>query len=334
MALDSTPWLIGGGATHSPEVARNLAYAACGGNEGVVGSKDFKIIPFGTPGAGVTALPGTAFILNRSVGGDQQAYTARASTATNVTVSPNTTGAARSDLVVLRVEDPFMAGVSWPTPSDPTAATYNYLRIIQDVPAGTTSIRQLGGSDSAITLARIDWPANTATVTAGMITDLRKISNSVRDTFIGTCLPTAESKLTPGGGFANWPPQAVWQTRIPEWATHMTVVGTVSGIKLKRASTSAAGSGRVLVRVVVSSAILATEPVELDMDVQPTQQFVRDVGRSVGTLYIPESLRGQTVSFSLQGRRQPSSVSPQAGDLVVDQWSSADLSLNFMIRPE
>ena len=77
MAWDSTPWFVGGGAHHSPEVARVLAYAASSGAEGIVTPEALRVRPLAVPGTSVRIAPGACLIVNRYPGGAWQTYVGR-----------------------------------------------------------------------------------------------------------------------------------------------------------------------------------------------------------------------------------------------------------------
>ncbi|SFN66030.1 hypothetical protein [Mycetocola miduiensis] len=248
--FDPVPWFVGGGAQHSPEVARLLAYAATGGVEGVITPTDLKVLPLAVPGGAVRALPGAALILNRAVGGAQQTYVSRMPTETQVGIAATGSGAGRSDLIVARVEDPFMAGEPWQDPSDPKVGPYVFLRVIPNVPADTTRLQSVNGYEgsSAITLARIDIPASTGTITAAMIKDVRGIAQP-------KSAMEAWSVVGPGAN-TDLPTSAAWTTlasltasgRIPEWATRAYANISVSGLLVN------SGEWRGFLRVSITTA--------------------------------------------------------------------------------
>ena len=60
MSFDSVPWFVGGGALHSPEVARLLAHAATSGAAGVVTPADLAVSALPVPGASVRVAVGGA----------------------------------------------------------------------------------------------------------------------------------------------------------------------------------------------------------------------------------------------------------------------------------
>jgi hypothetical protein len=117
-----------------------------------------------------------------ALGGGSQSYAARMPTVEQVDVPPVTVEGPRSDLVIARVEDPY-GGETWPAPEDPTIGPYVFTRVIPDVPAGTTSIRDVDPDSTAVTLARLDMPPGTTTITAAMVTDLRQLARPRSESF-------------------------------------------------------------------------------------------------------------------------------------------------------
>jgi len=172
MAFDPVPFFVGGGALHSAEAARQLAYAVTGGAAGVAAAGDLEITQLPVAGTSVRAASGGAVIPNLYPGGSQQSYTVRAASTTDVSVTATGSGAGRVDLVIARIDDPHYGGT---IPADVTVGPYDRLDIIQNVAAGSTDI-PAGLAYPAIALARLDIPASTATITTSMITDLRKVA--------------------------------------------------------------------------------------------------------------------------------------------------------------
>ena len=170
--FEGVPWMIGGGARHSADVGRALAFVAAGGAEGVIQPGDWKVIPT-TPSADaqVHVAVGSGAITNRSAGVLSQSYVSRALSVSDLDVSP-TGGSARSDLVVVRVKDPQFP--PW-TPYDPVTqlesvrgGPYAFPEIIPGVSASTVDARSLGLPHSMLAVARIDLPAGTSAVADGV----------------------------------------------------------------------------------------------------------------------------------------------------------------------
>lgn len=169
----TVPWAVGGGADNSIEHARMIPWAIFQGSEGVLGSLDLEVKALTTPGNSVQVNPGGYVVVGRGLGQTYESYMGKFGSAVTVTVAPNNTSSVRSDLLMLRIEDPHVAGEPWPVPANVNAGPYRSLFIQQAVASTTRSVRQLGNTWSAIALARIDIPANTSTITNSMIVPLR-----------------------------------------------------------------------------------------------------------------------------------------------------------------
>ena len=231
---DATPWFVGGGAEHSPEVARLLAYAAVGDASGIVSPGDLKVSALAVSGSSIRVLAGACLVPNRAAGGSQQTYVGRNPSEDVKGVTATGSGSSRNDLVVARVEDPFMPGEPWSDPVDPKVGPYIFTRILSNVPSSAVATPEAAEAYlaaqgmSAIPLAGLILPSNTATITQAMVRDLRKLARprSQRDLFLGA--PTAEVAMNNELG-AVWPDFRPI-VNVPSWATHAYVTATLSSI--------------------------------------------------------------------------------------------------------
>ena len=292
MAIDR--WFIGGGAEHTPESARRLVYTSTGGAEGVGGVNDLKVMPLAVPGAGVRVVVGSCLIKSRYVGGETQTYMGTVYEQETVSIAPTGSGSARSDLIVLRVEDPFAAGSPWPTPSPVETAPYVHVRVISGVPDGTTRLQNVPGyaNDTALTLARIDMPVSTGTVTSAMITDLRSLAQPRNKSFRHReAAPPSDSDLTSASA-TQWPPVGVW-VNVPEWATHVWLNGEISGA----IATSPASSGDLWLRF---GPTITTQITSYNEQAGFGSRLAYPVGSKIA---IPEAMRGTSVQIVPFGKR-------------------------------
>lgn len=241
--LDATPWFVGGGAQHSPEVARLLAHVATQGAAGIVGVGDLRVSAQPTPNGQIRIAPGAVIIPNRYAGGGQQSYSLRNSTQTDVTVVPTGSGGGRTDLVIARVLDPQYEGNP---PADPVTFDYGRLQVLQGVPAGTKTVKELGLTYPAVALARISIPASTGTITSGMITDLRRVANPRRERAMVTIFPTGNWRQKTAqqintASYSSWPITVDQRPTVyvPEWATQLDIVAHLSGVIYRKGSTAA-----------------------------------------------------------------------------------------------
>lgn len=168
MPLDTVPWAVKGGAVISAEVARSFAYAATSGASGVTQPSDLQVRSQTTPGSTVRVASGVAAIVNTYAGQFGQSYIVRNAGEEDVTISA-TVGTARSDMLVLRIDDPQYGGS---TPPNVASGPYAKFAIISNV--GSSAVAPPAGiAFPCIPLARIDIPANTGAIAQSMIFDLR-----------------------------------------------------------------------------------------------------------------------------------------------------------------
>lgn len=248
MALDRVPWFIGGkdeqqGPAHSAEVARLQSFVGSDGFEGIITPSDFRVLPLTVPAGKVRVMPGACSIRQRYGGLARQSYMARGGTQTEVSINPTGSGGGRTDLLVVRILDPQYEG-TWP--ADVNDFDYVRFEVIEGVPAGTRLFSELGLNYPALALARIDLPANTGTVTAAHITDVRQIMrlSTWPDSKYFALDTGDEDRLdtTVAAGGEVWPNSAVlaWDPGVwvPEWATRMKIRMIWSGINFPAGAVS------------------------------------------------------------------------------------------------
>lgn len=224
MALEPVPWYVDG-TTPSAGLLRLIGCVAAGGGEGIVSGPDFRVTALDAPAGAVKASIGAAVVPVRTAGFGSQSYLLRALSETQVDVQATDPAAGRSDLVVLRVEDSSVDG-SWPIPADILAGPYAFLRVIQGVPPGTRRLDEVRPGDSAITLARLDIPAGTASITQAMVTDLRDLAQprTARESFLlSGQWATADTVGALTGTWEEFPLGGTFSVRVPRWATHALV---------------------------------------------------------------------------------------------------------------
>lgn len=319
MSWDSVPWFIGGGAQHSPEVARLLAFAATSGAEGIVTPGDLKVQALAVPGGSVRVAPGAGLIRNRATGGDSQTYVARNPIEDVVAIAATGSGAGRSDLIVAQIEDPFMAGEPWQDPADPTVGPYIFTRVIPNVPAGTTRLQDVAGFSgrSAITLARVDIPASTATVTAAMVKDLRTLALPRQWRETATFAGMASQALTSTADFVKFPAEAAAQVTVPAWATHVQVTANLFQVAQADA-TDTDGWIRAAFGTLVGP--------QLAFDFNATTGWgAQRFSMAAALTADVTALRGQKISATIQGKRN--SITP--GKMQVDGASQVLFDIQF-----
>jgi hypothetical protein len=306
--LFGVPWGIGGGtAILQAEVARFLAHHMLGGAEGVMGKDHFKPSQLGTPGAGILLQPGGCAMLNRTSGAGNQSYVDLASSAVTVNLDP-TTGAGRTDLVLLRVEDPYVSGNSWSAPSDLQNGPYIYPRVVYGVSSSIKTVTELGNNWSAIPIARVTRPASTSTILDSHITDLRTLINAMTggiqpapaavqeksefsDIKVG---PVSPASLTPSStSYADWPPECTWSVPVPSWATYLELTLEIKGCLLIN------GAFWGDIRPVIAG--VNQSSVSIDKN-QPSIGASTEEVWVGGEYYIQPSLRGTTITIKTQAK--------------------------------
>lgn len=213
-----------------------LRTAVHDGSEGILTHTDLRVHQLPTAGGQIVIDPGAARILNRSAGGRNQTYVASARQLSKLDVAPNNTNTPRSDLVVVRIEDPEFA--PWPAVPEDQAENYQYTRprVLSPVPATTSRLTDLNLAVpySGIAVARIDIPANTSAITDAMITDLRRVARPQRERDVQLWVPPNQTVDLPdtNGTRVHFPVlnQPVY---VPEWATHAKMVVTLGNILAK-----------------------------------------------------------------------------------------------------
>ncbi|MGX1268101.1 hypothetical protein [Streptomyces phaeoluteigriseus] len=325
MPWDSVPWFTEGGAEHSSEVARLLAYAAFAGAEGIIGNADLQVKALSAPGGSVQVMPGACAVLNRASGATYQAYAGRLPTADTVAIAP-TGVSARSDLVIARIENPYSYGETWNQPADPKVGPYIYTRIVSGIPSTTTRVRQVRPGDSAITLARIDIPANTSTITQSMIKDMREMANPRRRRVVRHMHGFNGVDAVGNTRYPNWeefPQGCNWPIEIPEWATNATIIATWAGLEQVNARDS---YGHLRARL----GSLGTNITNYDCDWVGSKQRYTFIGG--GRIYLPASVRGTVQSMVMEGCN--TSTTSYTGQLEADSGSTLFCDVEFVEDPE
>ncbi|MEV7684244.1 hypothetical protein AB0O64_37810 [Streptomyces sp. NPDC088341] len=284
-------------------MARLLAYAAFRGSEGVIGPEALAVRPLAVPGAGVRVLAGACAILNRAAGGSYQAYAGRLPSEETLPVAATGSGSGRSDLVVMRVEDPYMPGEPWSDPVDPTAGPYLFPRLIAGVPSTTRTVSQLGLGYSAIALARIDLPLSTGTVTDAVIVDLRRVANPRRERTVRTFNPGSSYQVTATAyGTGLWT-NATFNLDIPVWATQAIVRTSVGGVSI----TVGSAYGGIRTRI-GDATMITTQGTQYDESVPSGAVQDRKFWQDNDTISVPSALRGTVQPVTLQAYRSSGST--------------------------
>lgn len=311
MAIDGRPWFIGAeGVLHSAEVARQNTYSACGGNSGVGGVNDLKIVQLNTPGAGVQVLPGGVTMVNNYPGGSGQAYTGRVASATTIPIVATPSGSGRSDLIIARIYDPQYGDSAGFNPADPNAFNFFRVEVIQGVSAST---RYLTAAYPGYALARIDIPANTGTITNAMITDLRE-KGTPNSKIISRVVAPAGDMNANAAGYANWPSGTAPTVLVPTWATKLTLITHLSGVEVTGPSVTCGIRGVVGTVIDNNNGIISKTAAGMN----------RESYTHISEFNIPSDYRGTTRAFALQAYK-----SSAGGSVQLDYQSTIGYLMHF-----
>lgn len=313
MAIEDTPWFIGAeGVLHPAEAARAVGYAAANGQDGVIGTTDLKVTQTGTPSGRVMIYPGAINLVNRYPGAQAQAYTGVVRTATYVNIDPTTSSGPRSDLIVARVRDPQYGSQSGYDANNPNNFNFFSIEVVKGVSASFRRYTDQGYPIVAI--ARIDIPANTGTITNGMIKDLRvkSLVRSWRRAY--PTFPTANQALT--GNTADWLTTGQPTVVVPFWATRANIIVHVEGVEKLVA-------GYVRGEVKITVAGISTESVSITQNGPTATRFGISFGGSVA---IPRIIRGDAAALSLRGVIAVGS----SGAYQIDAGSAVTFDIEFL----
>ncbi|MGS2592116.1 hypothetical protein [Streptomyces hebeiensis] len=311
MALFPAP-ILTDGATHSAQQFRMLVRDLARGAEGITQGTDLKVTQLSTPGTSVQISDGSGVVRGR-VSAFQGTYSVCNIGADTVPIAA-TGGTARSDMVILRVEDPEYEGSL-----NPAVDQVAYFQVISNVSSSATTIPD---GRTGIPLARIDIPASTSTITDAMIKDIRQIANPRRDRTLSTQSPTALSTEITGssGTFTNFSTAAGWTIAVPSWASTVRIVLTVAQI---RYSTNTFYGG---LRATFGSS-LTVQPVNLDDNQTGIR---RGTVAAADTLTVPSSYRGTSQTLRLQAAGYPSNTTGRVG---VDSSTTLIADVEFTEAP-
>ena len=311
MAFFDRP-LLTNGATHSAQQFRMMIRDLANGAEGITQGDDLKVTQRSTPGGGIVVGDGSGVIRGRD-NVFQGHYSVCNIGSADVPIAP--TGAtARSDMLIVRVEDP-----EYGYSHDPATDQIVFPQVISNVSASATTIPD---GRTGIPLARIDIPASTATITNAMITDLRKVANPRRQRTVMTQSPASQSTGIGGSTTPSYFSTAAgWSIAVPDWASKAIIKIDVSPIRYALDNFWGQLSATF-------GASLTVQPIFLD-DNQGTG--IRRIGSVVAdTLTIPASYRGTTQLLRVRANAVNAG---QAGRIYVDSGTTLVADVQFEEAP-
>lgn len=336
------------GAMHSARLFRRQYQASVGPGSGVTRPGDFKVLPLSTPGDGVRVLSGGGTAQSRDTSAtERESYAVENASQETVTGLAGTgTGETRRDMVIIEITDPSMTSVSYPDPAGASGtwtdgSDFARVTVIQNV-GSATRLEDVSLSAwryvTGITLATIDYPASTSTISEGMITDRREVQKPERgsqkvtlELSGSTTYPVVSTSAYPGG--STWPSTATadpkLSIRIPADATVAKITGTWFQVISPGAGNS---YGSVWVQLAPSSDpdSVVTSRARWSVDGSATDGSRASCGLAA-VVDIPEGLRGETVQFIPRACRD---YGAESQALTLDQYSSFSLEVLFEAAAE
>lgn len=316
MALNPVP-IATTGATHTAQQFRMMIRDLARANEGITEGTHLKVSALSTPGGGVQIADGSAVIQGRvsPVQGTYSAYNIGVDT--SVTIAA-TGGTGRSDMIVLRVEDPEYEGTR-----DPETDPLVFFEVVSNVSSSATTVPS---GYSAIPLARVDIPASTATITNSMIVDLRRVANPRRERVLYPYY--AQDPLVEISGTSE-----TWKTHpnltmadidVPSWATTAKIVFTVSGVRL--ADGNIWGNFRFMLGTIEAAQYVGIDDNQGAAARRNTVQMVETIDL---TTTAGAAMRGTTQPFYSRMRTRSSN----AGKIGVDATTTFNIDVEFTEGP-
>lgn len=311
MALFPRP-ILTDGATHSAQQFRMLVRDLARGAEGITQGTDLKVTQLGTPGTSVQVSDGSGMVRGR-VNTFQGTYSVCNIGSVSVPIAA-TGGSSRSDMVILRVEDPEYEGTL-----NPLTDQVAYFQVISGVSSSATTIPD---GRTGIPLARIDIPASTSTITNAYITDIRKIANPRRERQQLTQSPTLQSVEITGSTnvYSYFNTLGGWNIAIPTWASKAKIRCDVWGVRLTTANFFGA------MRATLGASLIVQATTIDDNGGANTRRITHGIA---DTLTIPDDYRGTTQLLRLQA----SGASGNTGRVSVDPSSTALYDVEFEEAP-
>jgi len=342
VALDNVPWFLEQpGVAHPSSSARTVAWAATGGERGVIGAASLGVVAQSVPAGSVQVRPGGAVIPSTYAGAAQESYVVRNRTSTNVTIRPTGSGGGRHDAVICRIDDTGMAGAA---PATPQTYDYAKLTVIEGVSASLTDVTSLNLGYPAIMLARIDIPASTGAITKAMITDVRHVAMSREETvrFVrpliaadntGLDLKLNSKSAYPAGEW--WPnvggedDGGLWYADVPAWATRMQI--TAEWLGVRHAAGNTFGAVWIAYGPGAGSATPTTYTQAYQYDTTGSTNVYRSNLIVADEVALPASMRGVRLPIVLRGNVASAST---AGLTSLDGMSGLVIEARFLERPD
>lgn len=210
-------WAVNG-SKFSAEAARAETFKNTNGARGVTLPPDLKVTALPTPGPFVRVAPGAATLPAGYPGAPGQSYSVTITEAVDVPVPATTSAGGAQRFLIFRLRDPQYEGSA---PADPVNHEYGQFEWVSNY----TFINA-----PYVQLAKLIQPPSTATITQGMLTDIRRLTKPRKDRLPYLITGPANGDLlqTVAPAFQKWPAFAP-TFEVPEWANYVNVIGRVHG---------------------------------------------------------------------------------------------------------
>ncbi|MCD1286479.1 MULTISPECIES: hypothetical protein [unclassified Brevibacterium] len=330
MPLQNIPWAVGGGAYNEVEGARLALYAATSGGRGVMAPRDMRVTALPTPGPAVRIYSGAGVSPNYyPTAGGGQSYAMREISSTDFPVPATGSSGAAVRYLIARVQDEQYEGDTKANPKTDPRNSYQW-------------VSALPTTYPFVELYRLNQPANTATITNAMLTDIRQMANprvkpvnrsrpSVT-TDTGMKLSSTTGEWFPGDGAATGARQEI---EVPEWAVRMIVEPSWYGVRYEANSNC---YGTFWVSYGPSTAGGANgEPF-----LYKTQEFQFDSAGAKANTYrtnwlmsddraVGSNMRGKLCTFAFRAKRNSASTN---NGVSMDGLSGLSLKVTFLEEPD
>lgn len=323
---DFSVWASNGQHATPAERGRELAWIASGGQTGIVGPSSLLVRAMPTPrgevrvGPGsfaIQATPGNGVAYDSAPG---QSYLRRTYGTHTVGIRKTESSGGRTDVVGVVIHDPQYDGTTeGMTQADWDSHRFFEFIVVENMPGATqpTSFNALG--KPFLPLARITIPPSTQTITDEMITDLRFLAWKQEDTQYVNLQDPADANMTMNSFW--YPSFQVQGPVVPQWATHVKVMGQVTGLYLIGGSVQ----GRQRMRFWSGGQTQNTAEIPFRLEDASVRTQVPISGR----LRLRPEHRGQPIDMRVEHR-----IDSGSGSARTRRWESwTQMTLVFEVAP-
>jgi hypothetical protein len=316
VTFQTPAWMVDGGAVLNGNFLRMVLAAATAQQQGVVGPLDCIVTQTAVASPGILISAGSVIVLGQEAVQQGSYMGENVGNDATLTIAP-TGGSVRSDLIVVRAEDPTFAASPW---GGPASGQILFPRVISGV-SNTTTVPP--GGISAIALARIDIPVSTTNITNAMIVDVRQVAiPPVASAILTQAGPGVASNSGSTSTPVQWPTGAVWSVAIPTWATRMTAQWTVAEVLWNGTNNVRGFIYPVIGASVGAPTVTFNQPL---ISFASTETDARHTFIGGGTVSIPASIRGTTQTVQMAQKTD----GVQVGTMAFNEGSFVTLDYTF-----